>query len=111
MHVAGMGGLSVPPWQRSHLRLGCPYIYVCHQHNIHNIHDKYSPAPLPPQSLIYVLEHGTPDAFSAALCGEHDTPELLWTERMRRGTLQPQVTVMYLNISIGSNYKQMSDDV
>lgn len=44
-----------------------------------------------PESLLYVLEARGPDAFAAALSGDSDTPELLWTHAMRRRTLVPQL--------------------
>lgn len=44
-----------------------------------------------PESLLYVLHTGGPAAFAAAMAGDSDTPELLWTHRMRSQRLVPQV--------------------
>ncbi|GLC44152.1 hypothetical protein PLESTM_001561500 [Pleodorina starrii] len=44
-----------------------------------------------PESLLYVLETRGSEAFAAALCGDHDTPELIWTHAMRRGRLLPSL--------------------
>ncbi len=43
-----------------------------------------------PESLLYVLQTGGPGAFAAALAGDADTPELIWTHRMRGQRLVPQ---------------------
>lgn len=45
-----------------------------------------------PESLLYVLTTSGPQAFAAAMVGESDTPELVWTHRMRAHRLVPQVT-------------------
>lgn len=37
------------------------------------------------------LQTGGPSAFAAALAGDADTPELIWTHRMRGQRLVPQV--------------------
>ena len=47
-----------------------------------------------PESLLYVLHTAGPAAFAAALAGDSDTPELLWTHRMRGQRLVPQVIPM-----------------
>ena len=44
-----------------------------------------------PESLLYVLHTSGPTAFAAAMAGDSDTPELLWTHRMRGQRLVPQV--------------------
>lgn len=43
-----------------------------------------------PESLLYALQTGGPGAFAAALAGDADTPELIWTHRMRGQRLVPQ---------------------
>lgn len=43
-----------------------------------------------PESLLHVLISYGPGAFAAALCGDADTPELVWTHRMRAQRLVPQ---------------------
>ena len=47
--------------------------------------------PLLPESLLHVLDSYGPGAFAAALAGDSDTPELVWTHRMRAQRLVPQV--------------------
>ena len=37
------------------------------------------------------VQTGGPSAFAAALAGDSDTPELIWTHRMRGQRLVPQV--------------------
>lgn len=44
-----------------------------------------------PESLLYCLHTYGPHAFADALCGDHDTPELVWTHGMRFGRLLPQL--------------------
>ena len=44
-----------------------------------------------PESLLYVLTSGGAGAFAAALMADADTPELVWTHRMRAQVLVPQV--------------------
>ncbi|GAB4814092.1 hypothetical protein N2152v2_001138 [Parachlorella kessleri] len=44
-----------------------------------------------PESLLYQLESYGPEAFAAALVGDSDTPELIWTHRMRGQRLVPQM--------------------
>ena len=44
-----------------------------------------------PESLLHVLTSYGAGAFAAALCGDADTPELVWTHRMRAQRLVPQV--------------------
>ena len=44
-----------------------------------------------PESLLYVLTTGGAGAFAAALVADSDTPELVWTHRMRAQVLVPQV--------------------
>ena len=43
-----------------------------------------------PESLLYVLTTHGPEAFASALVGDVDTPELIWTHRMRGQRLEPQ---------------------
>ncbi|GIL47629.1 hypothetical protein Vafri_4396, partial [Volvox africanus] len=45
-----------------------------------------------PESLLYVLVTRGSAAFAAALCGDHDNPELIWTHAMRRGRLLPALS-------------------
>ncbi|GIM04041.1 hypothetical protein Vretimale_8678, partial [Volvox reticuliferus] len=45
-----------------------------------------------PESLLYVLETRGSAAFAAALCGDHDNPELIWTHAMRRSRLLPALS-------------------
>lgn len=45
-----------------------------------------------PESLLYVLTSSGPQAFAAAMVGDSDTPELVWTHRMRAQRLVPQVS-------------------
>lgn len=47
--------------------------------------------PLLPESLLYVLTSSGPQAFAAAMVGDSDTPELVWTHRMRAQRLVPQM--------------------
>ncbi|CAD7701733.1 unnamed protein product, partial [Ostreobium quekettii] len=44
-----------------------------------------------PESLLYVLETHGPEAFADAMVSDGDTPELVWTHRMRRNRLVPQM--------------------
>jgi DnaJ family protein C protein 13 len=44
-----------------------------------------------PESLLHILESYGPDQFAAALVGDSDTPELIWTHRMRLERLVPQM--------------------
>ncbi|KAK2077974.1 hypothetical protein QBZ16_003842 [Prototheca wickerhamii] len=46
---------------------------------------------LVPASLIFCLEEKGPEAFAAALVGDSDTPELIWTHSMRLKRLVPQM--------------------
>ncbi len=52
--------------------------------------------PLLPESLVQVLQGGGPAAFAAALSGDSDTPELIWTHRMRGQRLVPQVCAIQI---------------
>ena len=47
-----------------------------------------------PESLLYVLTSSGPQAFAAAMVGDSDTPELVWTHRMRAQRLIPQVSCL-----------------
>lgn len=47
-----------------------------------------------PESLLYVLTSSGPQAFAAAMVGDSDTPELVWTHRMRAQRLVPQVSCL-----------------
>ena len=49
-----------------------------------------------PESLLYVLTTSGPEAFAAAMVGDVDNPELVWTHRMRAQRLVPQVRSAYL---------------
>ncbi|GMI97704.1 GRAVITROPISM DEFECTIVE 2, modified transport to the vacuole 12, KATAMARI2 [Hibiscus trionum] len=44
-----------------------------------------------PESLLYVLERSGPSAFAAAMVSESDTPEIIWTHKMRAENLIRQV--------------------
>ncbi|CAI0629017.1 unnamed protein product [Linum tenue] len=44
-----------------------------------------------PESLLYVLERSGPSAFSAAMVSDSDTPEIIWTHKMRAENLIRQV--------------------
>ncbi|XP_047327066.1 dnaJ homolog subfamily C GRV2-like isoform X2 [Impatiens glandulifera] len=44
-----------------------------------------------PESLLYVLDRSGPAAFSAAMVSDSDTPEIIWTHKMRAENLICQV--------------------
>ncbi|MQM03981.1 hypothetical protein Taro_036766 [Colocasia esculenta] len=44
-----------------------------------------------PESLLYVLERSGPAAFAAAMVSDSDTPEIIWTHKMRAEHLIHQV--------------------
>nr|GEU86370.1 DnaJ homolog subfamily C GRV2 isoform X1 [Tanacetum cinerariifolium] len=44
-----------------------------------------------PESLLYVLERSGPTAFAAAMVSDSDTPEIIWTHKMRADNLIHQV--------------------
>ncbi|GAV86253.1 DnaJ domain-containing protein/DUF4339 domain-containing protein [Cephalotus follicularis] len=44
-----------------------------------------------PESLLYVLERSGPAAFAAAVVSDSDTPEIIWTHKMRAENLICQV--------------------
>ncbi|KAL0451858.1 UNVERIFIED_CONTAM: DnaJsubfamily C GRV2 [Sesamum latifolium] len=44
-----------------------------------------------PESLLYVLERSGPVAFAAAMVSDSDTPEIIWTHKMRAENLIRQV--------------------
>ncbi|PKI66691.1 dnaJ homolog subfamily C GRV2 isoform X1 [Punica granatum] len=44
-----------------------------------------------PESLLYVLERSGPTAFAAAMVSDSDTPEIIWTHKMRAENLIRQV--------------------
>ncbi|CAA0821067.1 DnaJ homolog subfamily C GRV2 [Striga hermonthica] len=44
-----------------------------------------------PESLLYVLERSGPIAFAAAMVSDSDTPEIIWTHKMRAENLICQV--------------------
>ncbi|KAF8728194.1 hypothetical protein HU200_018782 [Digitaria exilis] len=44
-----------------------------------------------PESLLYVLERSGPSAFAGAMVSDSDTPEIIWTHKMRAGNLIHQV--------------------
>ncbi|GFY80946.1 DNAJ heat shock N-terminal domain-containing protein [Actinidia rufa] len=46
---------------------------------------------LPESLLLYVLERSGSTAFSAAMVSDSDTPEIIWTHKMRAGNLIRQV--------------------
>lgn len=49
-----------------------------------------------PESLLYVLERSGPAAFAAAMVSDSDTPEIIWTHKMRAEHLICQVFYIYL---------------
>lgn len=44
-----------------------------------------------PESLLHMLESYGPGVFAAALAGDHNTPEIIWTASMRQQRLIPAV--------------------
>jgi hypothetical protein len=42
-----------------------------------------------PESLLHMLESYGPGVFAAALSGNHNTPEIVWTAAMRQQRLIP----------------------
>ncbi|KAL1299676.1 hypothetical protein HN51_044226 [Arachis hypogaea] len=44
-----------------------------------------------PESLLYVLKRSGPAAFAAAMVSDSDTPEIIWTHKMRAENLIRQV--------------------
>jgi DnaJ family protein C protein 13 len=42
-----------------------------------------------PESLLHMLESYGPGVFAAALSGDHNTPEIIWTAAMRQQRLIP----------------------
>jgi DnaJ family protein C protein 13 len=60
-----------------------------------NSHPSSPPPPThphpPSESLLHMLESYGPDAFAAALAGDAETPELVWTAGMRGQRLVPQM--------------------
>lgn len=48
-----------------------------------------------PESLLYVLERSGPAAFSAAMVSDSDTPEIIWTHKMRAENLIRQVSQIF----------------
>ncbi|CAL4923982.1 unnamed protein product [Urochloa decumbens] len=44
-----------------------------------------------PESLLYVLERSGPSAFAGAMVSDSDTPEIIWTHKMRAENLIHQV--------------------
>jgi hypothetical protein len=42
-----------------------------------------------PESLLHMLEGYGPRVFAAALSGDHNTPEIIWTAAMRQQRLIP----------------------
>ncbi|KAL6906330.1 hypothetical protein ACP4OV_003931 [Aristida adscensionis] len=44
-----------------------------------------------PESLLYVLERSGPSTFAAAMVSDSDTPEIIWTHKMRAENLIRQV--------------------
>jgi DnaJ homolog subfamily C member 13 len=44
-----------------------------------------------PESLLYVLERSGPALFAAAMVSDSDTPEIIWTHKMRAENLIRQV--------------------
>ncbi len=58
-----------------------------------------------PESLVQVLQGSGPAAFAAALAGDSDTPELIWTHRMRSQHLVPQARPPLHSVNKYSLYK------
>ena len=46
-----------------------------------------------PESLLYVLERSGPVAFAAAMVSDSDTPDIIWTHKMRAENLIRQVAL------------------
>ncbi len=44
-----------------------------------------------PESMLFVLESYGAGVFAEALAGDHDTPELVWTHKMRGQRLVPML--------------------
>lgn len=57
-----------------------------------------------PESLLYVLEKSGAQAFAAAMVADSDTPEIIWTHKMRSERLIHQVS----GHMIGSNIRASS---
>lgn len=51
-----------------------------------------------PESLLYVLERSGPTAFAAAMVADSDTPEIVWTHKMRGERLIDQVKHFFPDI-------------
>lgn len=51
-----------------------------------------------PASLLYVLERSGPSAFAAAMVSDSDTPEIIWTHKMRAENLICQVELRFINL-------------
>ena len=50
---------------------------------------------LVPEALLHMLASYGAGAFAAALVGDSDTPELIWTHRMRAQRLVPEVRLSW----------------
>ena len=48
-----------------------------------------------PESLLYVLERSGPAAFATAMVADSDTPEIIWTHKMRAERLIDQVLFLF----------------
>lgn len=76
-------------------------LHATHLHQAHTPHHMEPTFPrqmgrsfleaLLPSSLILTLETYGPEAFATALAGDSDTPELIWTRRMREERLVPHM--------------------
>jgi hypothetical protein len=56
-----------------------------------------------PESLLHMLESYGPGVFAAALSGDHNTPEMVWTAAMRQQRLIPAM----LQVSYEANAAAM----
>lgn len=54
-----------------------------------------------PESLLYVLERSGPSAFAAGMVSDSDTPEIIWTHKMRAENLICQVFTYLLLWALG----------
>ena len=49
-----------------------------------------------PESLLHILESYGPGALATGLASDSDTPELIWTHKMRAQRLVPQVELVII---------------
>ncbi len=56
---------------------------------------------LVPEALLHMLASYGAGAFAAALVGDSDTPELIWTHRMRAQRLVPEARTATVDVCYG----------